>query len=315
MKQFISCDWGTSFLRLGLVEAVTNKVLAATQSEQGIAAVYALWKEQPNTNRITFYSNILLKEITLLEQQCGKSLRDLPMVLSGMASSSIGMLELPYRYLPCKLKNVKFETHVLPPSELFQHKIILISGLRSSNDVMRGEETILAGCDIEDIEEEQLYILPGTHCKHIMIKEGTITDFKTYMTGELFNLLSNQSILATSVEQNQTLGNEQFLKGVREAMASNLLNNIFHVRTNGLFGVMNKKENYHYLSGLLIGEELKPLQNHTYAAITVVSTGVLSTLYMNALSELNFKGTLNQIDAYAALVKGQALALNNYKEV
>jgi 2-dehydro-3-deoxygalactonokinase len=314
MKQFISCDWGTSSFRLRLIEAATKQVLAETKSAQGIAATYSLWKEQPDTDRILFYSDVILQQIKLLEKQYGHSLEKVTLVISGMASSTIGMMELPYKSIPYKANKAELQIHIIPPAKTFRHQMIMISGVRSANDVMRGEETILAGCNIADKVEEQLFIFPGTHSKHVVVKNGTVKDFKTYMTGELFDLLSNKSILAASVEEDFTTpgNNEPFIKGIREAITTNLLNNIFHVRTNQVFGELSKKENYHYLSGLLIGEELKNIRNQNYASVTVVSAGALLTLYTEALSALGLKDTLQQKNADESLINGQAFIFNHY---
>ncbi len=315
LRKFISCDWGTSSFRLKLINAETKAVLAETKSEQGIAATHALLQEEKNTDRFSFYLNIILGYILELEQKYGHSLDGVTIIISGMASATIGMLELPYKSIPFNVKKAELEMNFIPVSENCRHKIIVISGVRSPNDVMRGEETILAGCSIADIQEAQLFIFPGTHSKHVTVKNGMITDIKTYMTGEVFELLANKSILAASVEKDNSTetNNVSFIKGIRESADAGLLNNIFHVRANALFNNLTKKENYHYLSGLLIGEELKNVQASDYASITVVSTGSLLQLYADALSALGLKENLMQQNADQALIKGQAVIFNHYQ--
>ncbi len=76
----------------------------------------------------------------------------------------------------------------------FRIPYILVSGFQTDTDIMRGEETKLLGFDIPD-DEERIFIFPGTHSKHVFVKNKTGIDFKTYMTGELFNLMSEKSIL------------------------------------------------------------------------------------------------------------------------
>lgn len=314
MKYFISCDWGTSSFRLRLVNAETFAVAAETRSAQGIAATYALWKEQANADRAFFYSNIILQEIVLLEQRCEYSLDGVTIIISGMASATIGMIELPYKPIPFPVNKTELITKIIP-AETCRHKMIVVSGVKSEEDVMRGEETILSGCDITDEVEKQLFIFPGTHSKHVLVQNGIITDIKTFMTGEVFELLSSKSILATSVESdNETNGrNTLFLKGVKDAAASNFLNSIFHIRTSSLFGKLSRKENYHYLSGLLIGEELKSIQAKDYGSVTVVSTGVLQILYKEALGAMDLKEKLKEQNADDALVKGHAFIFNRYQ--
>ncbi len=315
MDKFISCDWGTTSFRLRLIEAATKNILAETKSAQGIAATYALCKEQPGTGRILFYTNFILQQIVVLEQQYGYSLDNITILISGMASATIGMVELPYKVIPFQIMEAGLYTQIIPATPQCRHTIILISGVRSANDAMRGEETMMAGCTIEEVAGEQLFIFPGTHSKHLVVQNGILKDLKTYMTGEIFNLLSSKSILAASVEADDLSPqmNEAFIKGVKETIDSNILNALFHVRTNLLFGLAGKKENYHQLSGLLIGEELKAVSTGNYAIVTIVSTGNLLTLYTKALAALNFKGKLQYQDADAALVNGQALVFNQYQ--
>ena len=107
--------------------------------------------------------------------------------------------------------------------------MLIIPGVSSTDDVMRGEETQLTGCFHEVNNKEHLFIFPGTHSKHVVVKNETILDFKTYMTGEFFELLSSKSILATSVEKGKGLDNElnrkSFDEGLQASNKSNLLHN------------------------------------------------------------------------------------------
>ena len=307
MKYFLSCDWGTSSFRLRLVETSSQSILAETISAQGIAATYALWREQDKLERFAFYRIFLMQELSLLENKYGEIPNNAALIISGMAASAAGMYELPYKQLPVKNITAELITHTIPATGSFPHKMIFISGLRSSNDVMRGEETILAGCDVANSTEEQLSIFPGTHSKHVIIQNGMIKDFKTYMTGEVFQLLSSKSLLASSVEKNEFSFEhfELFEQGIKDALSGNLLNNIFHVRTNTLLDVLSKTENYMYLSGLVIGEELKSIAKENYLTINIVSSGPLMEFYRKALAEIGLKNKLALIDADKALIQGQ----------
>jgi 2-dehydro-3-deoxygalactonokinase len=224
------------------------------------------------------------------------------------------MMELPYKKIPFKTDGTDLLIYVIKASGECKHQMIIVSGARSSNDVMRGEETLIAGCGIANTEEEQLFIFPGTHSKHAIVQNGMVKGFETYVTGEIFDLLSTRSILAASVENVIATENcnSSFLKGVEESITSNLLNSIFHVRTNQLFERLGKKENYHYLSGLLIGTELKELVNKDYSSITLVSTGTLLALYEQALIALGFKEKLKLKNADEALINGQCLIAGYY---
>lgn len=309
MHQFISCDWGTSSLRLRLIENETQNILAEFISEQGIAATYSIWKKG-SSERFLFYESILSEGIKKLSSQSGYSLSNVPIIISGMASSAIGMKELEYASLPITTNGQGFLIDAIESSRRFNHKMIIVSGVKSEQDVMRGEETIIAGCEIKNIDGEQIFILPGTHSKHIITENGLIQHFKTYMTGEVFDLLSTQSILSNSVEKENLFSkivSPWFEKGVKEGANTNLLNSIFHVRTNRLFNKLGAKENYHYLSGLLIGAELKDLLENNYNNITVISDEKFLPLYLNALHLLKVNKNIRHLDSDKALIKGQSI--------
>lgn len=314
MEKFISCDWGTSAFRLRLIETATQTVLAKVETPQGIAAVNTLWKDSA-VDKFAFYSSILLANTKTLEQQYGFSLDDLTIVISGMASSSIGMIELDYKELPFKINSIDLLIHIAEQSGYFKHRLIIISGVKTATDVIRGEETILIGCDVSENNEEQLFVFPGTHSKHIIVQNGIVTDFKTYMTGEFFDLLSTKSILSSSVKKSDSVTQDEinmhFENGVIEGSTSNLLNTAFHVRTNQLFNKLRPIQNYHYLSGLLIGTEVKELQNKNYIHVTLVSSKKLNRLYLQALQILCIR-EVKQIDADEALIKGQCIIYKQY---
>src|SRR5690606_28554761 len=96
----------------------------------------------------------------------------------------------------------------------FDHDVLLLSGLCSVNDVMRGEEVQLLGLQRYNDNTDALFILPGTHSKHIRVKENNIISFKTYITGELFQILSTHSLLKNSIVKSSTIDKEAFRKGL-----------------------------------------------------------------------------------------------------
>lgn len=317
MNPFISCDWGTSSFRLRVIEPETQNVMATVVSRQGIAATYEMWKKSSSDDRFLFYESVLSSYIPELSSQCGFPLSGVPVIISGMASSAIGMMELDYKMLPVKTDGNDLSIHLVASSARFKHEMIFVSGVKSATDVMRGEETIIAGCEIKKTDEEQLFILPGTHSKHIVTKNGIITDFKTYMTGELFDLLATKSILSNSMEKENIFSNVVnpcFEKGVKEGFYNNLLNSIFYVRTNNLFNKQQPKENYQYLSGLMIGTELKDLSDNTCRDITLVADEKFSTLYSNALHFLKINKSIYQLNADKALIKGQSIIYKLYSK-
>ena len=287
----ISCDWGTSSCR---VRVLTDTVLASLENAIGIAATFSNW-QKTTTTRIDFYLSVLQTAITELEYQNSLDLHDIPIVLSGMASSSIGMMELPYHPLPFLVAGEDLRPAILPATPAFPHTLFLIPGVRSADDVMRGEETQLIGCGVVS----GICIFPGTHSKHIAVRDDRAVEFSTFMTGEFFGLLSQQSILAASIDKGPG-SDEAFLAGVDAAQDSGLLHSAFAIRTNQLFGRFSKTDNYQYLSGLVIGEELKGLDPQP---VTLVAVSPLREAYALALRKLGFSDVAH-VDAGEALMEG-----------
>ena len=232
MVRFLSCDWGTSTLRLRLIQVPELSVLAEVSSAEGIAKTYRDWQAagaDNGSNRLDFYFTVLDAHRQQLEAKAQSSLTGLPIIISGMASASIGMLELPYQPLPLALDGSNVITQFIPAGASFAYDVYLISGVSTASDVMRGEETQLIGFATLAPNEatEQLYIFPGTHAKHIWVKQKQATYFKTYMTGEFFSLLSKNSILKASVTEDLDLPVDKvftsFSAGVRAAKGANLL--------------------------------------------------------------------------------------------
>jgi 2-dehydro-3-deoxygalactonokinase len=292
-----------------LTDLNLQQVIAEENSAGGIRDSFLSWKETSGeeAKRIAFYKAILLGLIRRMEEDLGVSLAGLPVVISGMASSSAGMMELPYAQIPFLIDGQHFVTEYLDAGDDFPHPILLISGVRSRDDVMRGEETQLLGC----VEDEGLYIFPGTHSKHIVVKGHSVVDFSTYMTGEFFELLSEKSLLSGSVEKNDTLEEgrhlECFCNGVREAVGANLLRTAFYVRSRQLFGLLSRKENFHYLSGLLIGTELQAIAGAPGKIYLCCGAG-MSDYYEKALAVLDLCERVHifpPVWVDAAVVRGQ----------
>jgi 2-dehydro-3-deoxygalactonokinase len=311
MEKFLSCDWGVSSFRLRVVETAGLKIIAEERSDEGIAKCFKLWKQcgSNEKQRLNFYFDVIREHIKILKRKAGASFDDIPLIISGMASSTIGMVHLPYKQLPFFADGSDLEIKFIKAADNFSHKTIIISGAKTNDDVMRGEETQLAGCFREG-EEEQVFVFPGTHSKHIWVKEGRAIDLKTYMTGEFFQLLAKTSILCDNIEERgdlkETRNLQGFQQGVTDSTKSNLLHGSFKVRVNDLFGRLSKAENYYYLSGLVIGTEMKELARGEHAKLTLVSDDRLMPFYEAAFKLLNQKQSELKIqNADEAMVRGQ----------
>lgn len=319
--KFISCDWGTSSFRLRLVDTKTLAILAEQQSDEGIAVTFDAWKKtgDPNPeNRINFYLAVIEKNCRALEEKINKSLDGISVLISGMASSTIGLIELPYYPVPFPVNGCELNTHVLKATPDFKHDTFIISGVKSEDDVMRGEETQLIGLINDSVINttiENLFIFPGTHSKHMLIKNGNLIGFKTYMTGEFFNLLSNNSILKDSVQITDDQDHHaNFKRGVLASLQNNLLHSAFSVRTNVLFDKLTKADNYFYLSGLLIGTELQELKKSSAIPIHLCGGSNLSLHYAAALEILGLTKQTTIIDPQQmdkAVIAGQLKIYNS----
>jgi 2-dehydro-3-deoxygalactonokinase len=308
MINFLSCDWGTTSFRLRLIDAQSQATRAEVLSSQGIAATHQDWLKQglPENERLDYYRLFLRTQMHKLEKKWNHSLNAMPLLISGMASSSIGMMALDYLPMPFHCDAADIRTKLIEPSESFPNPLILVSGAQTAHDVMRGEETLLIGCDTDSSIPEQYFIFPGTHSKHILVKNGMAVDLKTFMTGEIFELLVCNSILSASLPENIPMeaapNSLHFKQGVKKGRNSNLLNAVFNVRTNQLFKQLTPDENYLYLSGLLIGYELSALKHVADDPVVLVCGANLKEYYRAALVSGGFK--LQVVDADQAFIRG-----------
>lgn len=217
------------------------------------------------------------------------------------------MVELPYKELPFSLSGTDLAVHRY-------NRFMIISGACSGNDVMRGEETKVVGCAgwLPDSAEEKLLLLPGTHNKHVIVKRQQVDRFQTFMTGEFFDLLSTHSILAASVNNEGILDDPTshacFTEGLHAGQSENLLHAAFMVRTNQLLRKIPPAHNHYYLSGLLIGAELKAIPSHM--PVYLVAGSLHIPLYTLACRILNIR-VAAVIDADEALIHGQWAVVSN----
>ena len=177
-KNFLlGCDWGTSSFRLRLFNIVEQKVEGEVNTREGVASTFRLWQahaEKNPTTREQYFRQKLKRQVDALSELLSINLKNIPIIISGMASSSIGMLVVNYADLPFSLDGSNALTISVPADSYFQNDIVLISGVKSVDDVMRGEETQVLGMmsllQQDGLRPEKaILIFPGTHCKHIYI--------------------------------------------------------------------------------------------------------------------------------------------------
>ncbi|MCK0144549.1 2-dehydro-3-deoxygalactonokinase [Arenibacter sp. F26102] len=279
-EKFISCDWGTTNFRLRLVDSLSLKVLSEIRTDMGIKKCYQLFRAQSERSQESYFADYLLAQLERLDLS-GTENYDL--VASGMLSSSIGMQELEYCKLPIAFSGEDLISKGLSVNNKLD--LLLISGARTDSDVMRGEEIQAIGLsDHLPKKEKGVLVLPGTHSKHIHFDSGRFIDFTTYMTGELFEVLGKYTILSASLEEvgwNPTF-KDIFVEGVKKGVANQQMASLFSIRANSLIHKTSAKENYYYLSGLLIGAELGHLKERSDTVYLAV-TGKQNELYQLAL--------------------------------
>ena len=269
----IGIDWGTTALRGYLIE--NDQLVEHRELPYGVLKV-------PKDG----FKDIFDK---LIDSWSGTVL------LSGMVGSSKGWLNTPYVQTPFSLTSL--QDHLIDFSHLTQRPSWLVPGVQQSNpaDVMRGEElqSLGAAC----LNGKEHLILCGTHSKHVELEDGKLISFSTYMTGELYAILQTHSILAEPHHNDEDL----FVEGVQASLKDeNLLNQMFQIRAMRLNGSLNKATPY--LSGLLIGTELKGLKKSK--SCTVVGSKSLSKLYLLAIRTISPQTQVNLLSAEDASIKG-----------
>ncbi len=285
----ISCDWGTSSFRLRLLTGRDSpKILADRTSARGILSFPARDSDE--------FQNYLILELDRLFRAAKLSPDPVPIYLSGMITSTLGWKELPYADLPFPLDGTRaFLERALLQRVYGTHNLAFISGVRTADDVLRGEETELMGIlqepSLRKWNGSSIAVLPGTHSKAIEIQDEAIVEFRTYLTGELFDVLRQNSILKHSVDPEpnpEEAALEFFDLGVKRAADQGLSESLFSVRTNVLLKRIPRDLNTLYLSGLLIGTEVRSILDHfpPTAGILLGGKRSLQALYERAFEAL-----------------------------
>ena len=277
-RSFISCDWGTSFFRLRWVDPEL-KVRREFREASGCKLLYQ--RAPDPARRSSLYEATLRKGLAAFNELAGTSV---PLVISGMASSTIGWREIPYLAEPLRIdgSNLRFEM-IDWPGPNWLGPTYLISGVALDGEMMRGEETEAVGILGSMPREDLTLILPGTHSKHLEVCDGRIARIFTYMTGELYEVLSTHSILSASIDRSRSEPpGASFEEGVRRAREAGLARGLFRTRTRAVLDQHPAAENAGFLSGLLIGSELCDLAA-SGRKLWIAGTPALRDLYVRAL--------------------------------
>ncbi len=318
MKTFLGCDWGTTSFRLRLIEAGSRRILAEQVEAAGVRHFAGLAPAE-RADRMAAY----LAERIAQWPELGP---EVPFVVTGMAGSTLGWQELPYAEVPFALDggNAVVISLALPTGGGGHRPGLLVSGVRTAEDIMRGEESALIGVQALDatlIEAPApvLCLLAGTHPKHAQIRDGRLESFRTYLTGELFEVLSRDSVLAASVRRPESYTEpawDEFHAGVLCAKALGLSAALFQVRAQQILKQVNPERNIWFLSGILVGDELDEIaRNHGDTLLCLVGDASRISLYRAALRMLSPQRrpeSVREISITEAVVAGQEPLLRRH---
>jgi 2-dehydro-3-deoxygalactonokinase len=153
---------------------------------------------------------------------------------------------------------------------------------------MRGEEVQIFGALQMAGRDSATLVLPGTHSKWVQVQGGRVAHFQTFMTGEVFALMSQHSILSKTMDLSGAFDEAAFLQGVNQSQqAGSVLHHLFAVRTLSLFNRLSAAQLPSFLSGLLIGEELRtPSINTDSGPVILIGSNTLTQRYSLALQHL-----------------------------
>ena len=239
MEKWIAVDWGTSTFRAYLVQ--NNIVSDTIETKDGMKFVKSHLFEQTLLNLIDRWLDD--DEITEI-------------LASRMVGSKQGWEESPYQQTPCNLKKLNYITPTLKDNRI---SLKIFSGVSQIHqpDVMRGEETQIAGFLNETPNFNGSICLPGTHSKWVEIRNNNIIKFKTFMTGELFEIISKNSVLIHSVEA-EKIDKMELLKSVDKILQKPELfsNALFQLRADDLINSKGPTIYKSRLSGYLLAIEL-----------------------------------------------------------
>ena len=280
----IAVDWGTSSLRAYLLDE-NGRVLETRRDARGILGCDGR------------YAEVLVE---LVGDWPGE------IFLSGMIGSRNGWIELPYLSAPADAAAFAAAMHRHEIAQWPGRGLWFVPGLACGTgedavpDVMRGEETQLIGLAALLGGGRHLACLPGTHSKWAWLDDGRLGGFATVMTGELYAVLRQHSLLGRLMRDDDGFDDAAFLQGVDySGTPGGLSHQLFGARTLGLFGKLADTAAPAWLSGLLLGHEIRHRQGLP-AQVHLVGSVALAARYGAALAHLGIQAHAHGEDLAAA---------------
>lgn len=311
--RYIGLDWGTSSLRAYLFSA-QGKILEQRAADWGIMNLPGAPAGEDNSRASRFRRAFWGLADDWLKQP-GTSRR---VVACGMVGSAQGWREAPYISLPVRIEDI---SGALVEVDAGDGVVLAIApGLMEHSalpNVLRGEETQIAGALAmlneagREMSGRCLLGLPGTHSKWAYIRDGNIEHFDTFMTGEVYALLVQHSVLGRTMAVGELAPESDeavhaFLLGVDNARSSDgargLLATLFSSRTLGLSGALTPAAQHEYLSGVLLGHEVRGLvaglpAQWQQASIILLGRPGLCLHYQRALGRFGLEAEILSEDA------------------
>ncbi|WP_226015624.1 2-dehydro-3-deoxygalactonokinase [Novosphingobium sp. FKTRR1] len=273
----IAIDWGTTNRRAFLLDA-DGQLLRTLRDGKGLLAV------EPGG---------FPAELAAIRAELG----DLPVLLAGMVGSARGWVNVAYLPCPAGLADLAKGLHWI------DRRTAIVPGLSDpAGDVMRGEEVQLLGAVAAGLAPaDALLCQPGTHCKWARMVDGKVASFATAMTGELFALLRNHSLLAEFLT-GEVVDNDAFRQGVSTGLAGRLTSHLFGVRASALLGLRSAQDSAAYASGLLIGHDVAGENLEQGQAVHILADPHLGALYASAVRIAG--GVPHPVDSHASFIAG-----------
>ena len=281
--KWIAADWGTTHMRAWAIDE-KGEVLAYSESNEGMKDL------QQNE-----FEPVLLR---LIENWLDNK-KITPVMACGMVGARQGWVETPYLKTPCvpidkiqitvaSTKDSRIQVNLVPG--VMQHK---------PADIMRGEETQIAGFIKENPSFDGIVCLPGTHTKWVNVRAGQIENFRTFMTGELFGVISNNTLIKHSIESegwDQVSFDNGVIKGFDNPGL--IASDLFSLRSESIVNDLDSNSARATLSGLLLGVELNGAKNYWKdKKVILIGSELLTNNYQNGLKILGGKSLSFSLEA------------------
>ena len=299
---WLAADWGTSYLRVWVIDK-SGTVIERFKANCGMAHICSDQYEK---------EFLKLVEPLLSENELTK------VICCGMSGSKQGWCETLYLQVPCKPHSVDHARRVKTMDARIQ--VYILPGIKqiSPPDVMRGEETQIKGFLSLNKDFDGIICLPGTHTKWVHVSAGELVSFQTFMTGEIFSLLSKQSVLKHNMNYD-SWDSDIFLSSVGDSISQPAVfsSALFSMRAKSLVSTGANKfaQNFSRLSGLLIGMELVASRPYWLGQnVAVIGDTKIANAYFEALKGQGIH--LMMANAERMTLEGLKSAYNNLdKEV